>query len=72
MRCLLGILLVISLLFGESGISEFDRENNRIFELFADSVESEAYKIVIAKGNANFGKLRYLHYGRFHQIQYTN
>ena len=51
-RCLLGILLVISLLFGESGISEFDRENNRIFELFADSVESEAYKIVIAKGNA--------------------
>lgn len=52
MRCLLGILLVISLLFGESGISEFDRENNRIFELFADSVESEAYKIVIAKGNA--------------------
>lgn len=52
MRFLSLILLCFSLLFGESAISEFDRENNRIFELFADSVEAEDYKIVIANGNA--------------------
>lgn len=51
MRSLL-LLCFATMLFAESAISEFDRENNRIFELFADSVESEEYKIAIAKGNA--------------------
>ena len=45
-------MLGICALFAESAISEFDRDNNRIFELFADSVEAEDYKTIIAKGNA--------------------
>ena len=45
-------MFAICALFAENAVSEFDRDNNRIFELFADSVESEEYKIAIAKGNA--------------------
>ncbi len=52
MRLLALVILCFSLLCAESALSEFDRENNRIFELFADSVESQEYKIAIAKGNA--------------------
>ena len=46
------VAIGICALFAENAVSEFDRDNNRIFELFADSVESEEYKIAIAKGNA--------------------
>ena len=52
MRFLLVVVIGICALFAENAVSEFDRDNNRIFELFADSVESQEYKIAIAKGNA--------------------
>ncbi|WP_147289747.1 LPS-assembly protein LptD [Helicobacter sp. MIT 14-3879] len=45
-------MLFLSLVFAEEGIKEFDRDNNRVFELFADNVDSIDYKIVIATGNA--------------------
>lgn len=52
MRCLLWIMLCFAPIFAQNAISEFDRENNRIFELFADSVDSIDYTTAIATGNA--------------------
>lgn len=52
MRCLLWIALAFTYIFAQDAIGEFDRENNRIFELFADSVDSIDYTTAIATGNA--------------------
>lgn len=52
MRYLLCFALFVTSILAQSVISEFDRENNRIFELFADSVDSIDYTTAIATGNA--------------------
>lgn len=49
LQCLLQCLFAEN---SQTSIGEFDRENNRIFELFADSVDGVDSAIVVAKGNA--------------------
>lgn len=45
-------IIFVDFVFAESAIQEFDRENNKIFELYADNLDSIDYKIAIATGNA--------------------
>ena len=52
MKFLLFVLMALQCLFAQNGISEFDRDNNRIFELYADSVDGVDSAVVAAKGNA--------------------
>ncbi|MGX2981898.1 LPS-assembly protein LptD [Helicobacter sp. 23-1045] len=53
MRFALAVVFFAQILVAQSAVSEFDRDNNRIFELYADSVESSDNSVVIAKGNAS-------------------
>lgn len=52
MRKLVLFFIFLSLVFAQDGVKEFDREDNRIFELFADNLDSLDSKITIATGNA--------------------
>ncbi len=45
-------VVCVAILFADSAISEFDSNDNKIFELFADNIDSIDYKTVIATGNA--------------------
>ena len=50
---LLTLAFCISLSFSkEVGLQKLDSNNNRIFELFADNIDSIDYKTIIATGNA--------------------
>lgn len=47
------LLILCSLVSSkEIAIEKYDDDSNKIFELFADNIESEGYKITIATGNA--------------------
>lgn len=53
MHKLILFFILISLVFAQEGIKKYSKDNNRIFELFADSLNTiDNNKIAIASGNA--------------------
>lgn len=52
MRKILLFVLLFNILFAETAIEQYDDKNNKIFELFADNVNSIDYTTIIATGNA--------------------
>lgn len=52
MRKILIFVLLSNMLFAETAIEQYDGNNNKIFELFADNLDSIDYTTIIATGNA--------------------
>ena len=52
MRNILLFLLLLNILSAQTAIEQYDSNDNKIFELFADNLDSIDYTTIIATGNA--------------------
>ncbi len=52
MQKFLLFILLLDILYAEIAIEQYDKNNNKIFELYADNINSIDYNTIIATGNA--------------------